>query len=120
MEIPIDYQLIHQVDKATFKWQAFDDHRIEVENGIQIKIALDDLLSQKGGAITRMTSPDLNFNDPDSAFYLILGGEEIEEHCREVHNLQVGSCIHTKAGSLPAEYIIHSAQPEHRAYKDQV
>jgi hypothetical protein len=37
VEIPIDYQLIHQVDKATsnpkFKWQAFDDHRIEVENG---------------------------------------------------------------------------------------
>jgi len=45
VEIPIDYQLIHQVDKATFKWQAFDDHRIEVENGVQIQIALDDLLS---------------------------------------------------------------------------
>jgi O-acetyl-ADP-ribose deacetylase (regulator of RNase III) len=67
-----------------------------------------------------MTSPDLNFDDPDSAFYLILGGEDIEEHCRAVHNLQVGSCIHTKAGSLPAEYIIHSAQPAFHAYKDQV
>ena len=77
MEIPVDYQLIHQVEKAKFKWEAFDDHRIEIDGGVQIQIALDDLLSQKGGAITRMTSSDLNFDDPDSAFYLILGGEDI-------------------------------------------
>jgi hypothetical protein len=70
---------VHQVEKANFNWEAFDDYRIEIDGGVTIQIALDDPLSQKGGAITRMSSSDLNFDDPDSAFYLILGGEEIQQ-----------------------------------------
>ena len=88
------------------------------EKGVTVSLRYGDITSEVVDAIVNPANPFLNHAAGLAMSIVQKGGIEIQRECDKIMRergfqvLHVGDAIHTTAGSLPCEFVIHAVGPE--------
>lgn len=73
-----------------------------------IRVSVADVADQPAQAVLRPVCADGSAVTPAMRRLELLAGPELGEQCRRLGELPAGSAVITRAGELPAEYMVHA------------